>query len=330
MIGGAPFLDTYHAVVGDEHFPGTARDSEGHGTHTTSTAAGGPVANAPIFGIERGPLAGVAPGAHILSYKVCGPQGCFASDSAAAVEQAIMDGADVINFSIGGGDSGAPDPVDVAFLDAYNAGILVSASAGNSGPGASTVEHFWPWYMTVAASTQQRQFQSTLTVSAGADQLTLVGSSVTHGVGPLADRQRRRRSRLHGQEPLRGPGRTGHVRQHDRDLHPRRERAGGEGLQRLLGRRRGHGPRERRSRSDDERQPLPADRPHRGGDGAQLQAFVDRAPRRHATFTDGVKGVGQGDRMTEFSSRGPGGLYLKPDVTAPGIQILAGNTPVPG
>ena len=265
VIGGAPFLDTYHAVVGDEHFPGTARDSEGHGTHTTSTAAGGPVANAPTFGIERGPIAGVAPGAHVLSYKVCGPQGCFASDSAAAVEQAIVDGADVINFSIGGGDSGAPDPVDVAFLDAYNAGILVSASAGNSGPGASTVEHFWPWYMTVAASTQQRQFQSTLTVTGDGQTLTLVGSSVTHGVttaSPIVNA---------GDVPgytgtnlctaPAAPGTfTGMIVICTRGVNGRAEK----GFNVFSGGAVGHGARQRRAWPDDERQPLPADRPSRG------------------------------------------------------------------
>ena len=330
VIGGAPFLDTYHVVVGDEHFPGTARDSEGHGTHTTSTAAGGPVADAKIFGIQRGPLAGVAPGAQILSYKVCGHQGCFASDSAAAVEQAIVDGADVINFSIGGGDSGAPDPVDVAFLDAYNAGILVSASAGNSGPGASTVEHFWPWYMTVAASTQQRQFQSTLTVTADGQTLSLVGSSVTHGVttaSPIVNA-----GDVAGYTGTNlctapaAPGTfTGKIVICTRGVNGRAEKgfnvfsggAAGMVLANVA-----PGP----TMSDNHFLPTVHIEDH---DGAALQAFLVAHPAAAATFTDGVKGVGQGDRMTEFSSRGPGGLYLKPDVTAPGIQILAGNTPVP-
>jgi hypothetical protein len=330
VIGGRPFLDTYHAVVGDESFPGTARDSEGHGTHTASTAAGGPVASAPIFGIERGPLTGVAPGAHILSYKVCGTAGCFASDSVAAVEQAIIDGADVINFSIGGGNSGAPDPVDLAFLDAYNAGVLVSASGGNSGPGAGTVEHFWPWYMTVAASTQRRQFQSTLTVSGDGQTLSLVGSSVTHGVTsatPIVNA-----GAVTGYtggnlcETPAAPGTfTGKIVICTRGVIGRAQKgfnvsagnAAGMVLANVA-----PGP----TMSDNHFLPTvhlesPA--------GTKLQAFLVAHPNSTATFTDGVKGVGQGDRMTEFSSRGPGGLYLKPDVTAPGIQILAGNTPVP-
>src|SRR4029079_17860364 len=46
-------------------------------------------------------------------------------------------------------------------------------------------------------------------------------------------------------------------------------------------------------------------------------------------FTPAVKANGTGDVMASFSSRGPGGQFLKPDITAPGVQILAGNTPTP-
>ncbi len=63
MIGGQPFLDTYNAVFGGEVYPDSARDSDGHGTHTATTAAGSRVSSAPIFGVDRGPLNGVAPGA---------------------------------------------------------------------------------------------------------------------------------------------------------------------------------------------------------------------------------------------------------------------------
>ena len=106
LISGQPFLDTYNAVFGDEPFPDSARDSEGHGTHTSTTAAGKPVAHAPILGVDRGPIHGMAPGAFVAVYKVCGTQSCFNSDSAAAVAQAILDGVKVINFSISGGAEG--------------------------------------------------------------------------------------------------------------------------------------------------------------------------------------------------------------------------------
>src|SRR4030095_1845691 len=88
LIGGAPFLPPYLATQPPETYT-TARDSEGHGTHTASTAAGNPVASTSIFGIPRGAINGIAPGAWLSVYKVCGLQGCYPTDSAAAVQQAI-------------------------------------------------------------------------------------------------------------------------------------------------------------------------------------------------------------------------------------------------
>ena len=135
LVGGRVFLDTYHDQVGDEQFPGTARDDNGHGTHTAGTAAGNVLASAPVMGADHGPVQGVAPGAWVIMYRVCGPEGCFSSDMAQAVAQAVEDGVDVINFSISGGNSPFTDPVELAFLDAYAAGVFVAASAGNDGPG---------------------------------------------------------------------------------------------------------------------------------------------------------------------------------------------------
>ena len=152
-------------MFGGEVYPDSARDSNGHGTHTATTSAGGPVAHANPLGIDRGPIHGIAPAAHVSVYKICGVQGCFPSDSAQAVGRAILDGVRVINFSISGGSSPYSDPVELAFLDAYAAGVLVSASAGNSGPGAATADHLSPWVTTVAASTQSRTFQSTLSLA---------------------------------------------------------------------------------------------------------------------------------------------------------------------
>ena len=173
LIGAYAFMNTYMALVGGT--PGefcdnvshtcSPRDPEGHGTHTSSTAAGDVVDSAPLFGVDRGPVAGVAPGAYVIMYRVCAAQGCFSSDSVNAVSQAILDGVDVINFSISGGANPYTDPVELAFLDAFNAGINVNASAGNSGPGAGTAEHGGPWVTTVGASTWDRFFTSTLHLS---------------------------------------------------------------------------------------------------------------------------------------------------------------------
>ncbi|WP_281440015.1 cell wall-binding repeat-containing protein [Agrococcus sp. SCSIO52902] len=139
------------------------RDGDGHGSHTASTAAGNAeVAVTSAGGADLGTMSGVAPEARIAAYKVCwsgtdpsstDDDGCATSDSVAAIEQAVIDGVDVINFSIGGGAAtSVATATDVAFLGAAAAGVFVSVSAGNSGPGASTLDHAAPWYTTVAAA----------------------------------------------------------------------------------------------------------------------------------------------------------------------------------
>ncbi|MCB2762454.1 S8 family serine peptidase, partial [Listeria monocytogenes] len=88
------------AIGKDEYCSATAcsvRAAAGHGTHTATPAAGSSVASAPRLGTDRGPVAGMAPGAAVIAYKVCAVAGCYQSDSVAAVQQAILDGVDVIN-----------------------------------------------------------------------------------------------------------------------------------------------------------------------------------------------------------------------------------------
>ena len=136
-----------------------------------------------LYGVERGPVCGIAPGAHVIMYRVCAAQGCFSSDSVAAVQQAIPDGVNVINFSISGGAQPYTDPVELAFLDATNAGISVNASAGNAGPGAGTSDHGGPWVTTVGASTGPRAFSSTLHLTAdGGATFDVPGVTLTNGI----------------------------------------------------------------------------------------------------------------------------------------------------
>jgi len=88
-------------------------------------------------------------------------------------------------FSISGGVDPYADTVELAFLDAYAAGVLVSASAGNDGPDAGTVNHNGPWVQTVAASTQSRTFRSTVTLGGGGATLGVSGATITAGIaGP--------------------------------------------------------------------------------------------------------------------------------------------------
>ncbi|MFG6201613.1 S8 family serine peptidase [Nonomuraea sp. JJY05] len=318
---------SYNAVIGGEVYPDSARDSNGHGTHTATTSAGGAVADANPMGISRGPIHGIAPAAQVSVYKVCGAEGCFPSDSAQAVARAILDGVRVINFSISGGSDPYSDPVELAFLDAYAAGVLVSASAGNSGPGANTTDHRSPWVTTVAASTQTRTFQSTITLSGGGATATIKGASVTAGLAsplPVVLASAPPYSRPLCDVPAPAGIFTGKIvaceRGPNRVLKSFNVRQGGAAGMILYN-----------SFPFDvftDAHWVPSvhiDKPETD----TLMAFLAAHPGATASFTQSAKAAWQGDLMTYFSSRGPGGDFLKPDVTAPGLHILAGMTPTP-
>lgn len=161
------------------------RDGDGHGSHTASTAAGDANVPASVSGTSFGTITGVAPAAKIAAYKVCWTgqnpavttdDGCATSDLVAAINQAVADGVDVLNFSIGGGAAQTTVSLtDQAFFGAAAAGIFVSASAGNAGPGSSTLDNASPWITTVAASTIP-SYEATATLGNGT---AMAGASVT-------------------------------------------------------------------------------------------------------------------------------------------------------
>ncbi|WP_289781760.1 S8 family serine peptidase [Ornithinimicrobium faecis] len=164
----------------------SAIDSDGHGSHTASTAAGN--VHDATFTIGdtsfTREVSGVAPRANIVAYRVC-LNNCPITAILAGIDQAVTDGVDVINFSIAGSDSPWTDPVSVGFLEAANAGIFVAAAAGNEGPGESTTAHSGPWITAVAASTTSRVFAQTLDVTtAGAPEGLSGLAAVPSGDGP--------------------------------------------------------------------------------------------------------------------------------------------------
>jgi uncharacterized repeat protein (TIGR01451 family) len=163
----------------------SAEDWNGHGSHTAGTS-GGNIHNA-VFSVSADvytrTIAGIAPRANIISYLVCFPS-CPQSSSVAAVNQAISDGVDVLNFSISGTDNPWNDIVDLAFLDAYGAGMFISASAGNAGPGASTVAKTGPWNAAVAATTINRIIANTLDVTGPTTPPELQDIAAVQGSGP--------------------------------------------------------------------------------------------------------------------------------------------------
>ncbi|KAB2018218.1 hypothetical protein ES319_D08G214200v1 [Gossypium barbadense] len=157
IIGGRYYNSENWYYEGDLKSP---RDSEGHGTHTSSTAAGDRVPGASYYGLANGTARGGVPGARIAMYKVCWSFGCGAADILAAFDDAIADGVDIISVSLGS-EFPVPydvDPIAIGAFHAMKYGILTSSSAGNSGPWPYSVSNYAPWTLTVAASTIDRKF----------------------------------------------------------------------------------------------------------------------------------------------------------------------------
>jgi len=152
-----------HYNLGEFESP---RDASGHGSHTAGTAAGNEDVSAQFSGIDAGTVSGMAPRARIATYKVCwnatyknpetgaSESGCSFGDTMAAIDQAVVDGVDVINYSIGGSRTDLTSPPTAAMLRATQAGVFVAVSAGNSGTdGPETIGTPAPWITSVAAST---------------------------------------------------------------------------------------------------------------------------------------------------------------------------------
>ncbi|KAH6812129.1 xylem serine peptidase 1 [Perilla frutescens var. frutescens] len=153
-------------------------DVDGHGTHTSSTLAGVQVQNANLKGLAKGTARGAVPSARVAMYKVCwASSGCADMDILAAFESAITDGVDIISISIGGiTGSYTSDSIAVGSFHAMRKGILTVASAGNDGPGYGTVANHAPWLFTVGASGMDRQFRSRVVLGNG---MTVYGVGIS-------------------------------------------------------------------------------------------------------------------------------------------------------
>ncbi|WP_116953448.1 S8 family serine peptidase [Jiangella endophytica] len=169
------------------------RDYNGHGTHTASTAGGnhGVATTGPAAAF--GSISGIAPRARIAAYKALwstedgSTAGGYDSDLVAAVDQAVADGVDVINYSVSGTSTDFLDPVELAFLNAADAGVFVAASAGNDGPTGGTVAHPSPWVTTVAAGTHDRGTSGSATLGDGTSHTGASVAATQAGPAPLVD-----------------------------------------------------------------------------------------------------------------------------------------------
>jgi subtilisin family serine protease len=357
LIGARYFIDGFKATGRALHWTEfvSPRDSiggtvghGGHGTHTSTTAAGNNGVSATLGqNIAMGQVSGMAPRARIASYKICwsyndasdptgGKNSCWGADAVAAVEQAVTDGVDVLNYSISGGTV-VNDAVEQAFLHATNAGVFVAASAGNDGP-ANEVNHVSPWLATIAAAAHNRMFQGTATLANGA---SYKGASLNNTALPSSPLIRSEDAVLAGANPNEARlcysvGANGGP-----TLDP--AKVGGKVVTCVRG---------TNARVDKSLAVKQA-----GGvgmimvdNGGGLVAEVHSVPTVHVTAADGnlIKAyaanpgaaaalsvfssvvVPNAPVTAGFSSRGPNradGNLLKPDVTAPGVDILAGVTP---
>jgi subtilisin family serine protease len=176
------------------------RDNDGHGSHVASIAVGNRV-NVLFEGTVSATLSGVAPRANLIAYRVCfvgepagaDTGGCAGSAILAAIDQAIDDGVDIINYSVGSSPSNpwALGSIARAYLAARGAGILVVTSAGNEGPDPGTIGSpaNAPWVVSVGSATHNQIFGYEFAIEGGPDGAGCLegnGPAILSGTGPKA------------------------------------------------------------------------------------------------------------------------------------------------
>jgi subtilisin family serine protease len=326
------------AGVGDA-FPGefhSPRDYDGHGSHTASTAAGDYVPSASVNGVPVGDLEGMAPGARLAIYKVLWETGSGGSgsdvDIVAAIDQAVADGADVINFSIGDNlDGFGPD--ELAFMQAAAAGVFVSAAAGNAGPGPSTVDNAMPWETTVAAGTHDIGYSKSATLGNGTTY-TGVGVGAAVPSAALIDSATAAKApasvsdatlcKLGSLDPALVTGKIvlcqrGQVARTDKSQAVKD--AGGVGM--ILW---NAAP----NSLNADFHVVPTVHVDTAA-GQAIKAYIAGTTNPTASLSAGVQVKQEAPTVADFSSRGPsissGGDVIKPDILAPGNDVIASVSP---
>jgi len=359
VVGARFYVDGFlerHEL--DPHEFRSPRDAAGHGTHVATTIAGNSV-DASLFGTKVARVSGLAPRARIAIYKACWmePGGdeptCSTSDLARAVDDAVADGVDIINYSLGTTLTDLAAPDGLALLNAFDAGVLTVVAAGNDGPdyGTITAPSSAPWVLTVGASSQ--------TGTVFDDAISIVSPASV--AGTISMREASFTPALTSKSPVQqtlvyvtnAPGKASGSSTHDGCSAP--TNAGSvKGKIALI------------VRGGCEFQVKIKNAENAGAVGVVVyndsgapivmngDAGVVHIPAVMISSTDGQRLVTQmqasaqvqvelarglfvpvsesGNRMADFSSRGPSqsdANFLKPDVTAPGVDILAGTTPTP-
>ncbi|CAH1439867.1 unnamed protein product [Lactuca virosa] len=345
LIGAKYFNKGYIALYGAlTTSMNNARDHEGHGSHTLSTAGGNFVSGVSINGIGNGTAKGGSPRARVAAYKVCWPQTitggeCTEADILKGFDVAIEDGVDVLSVSLGGPPSDYfQDAIAIASFHAIAKGITVVFSAGNEGPAPGTVTNVAPWILTVGASTIDREFQAFVELRSG---LRLKGLSLSKPLPaerlyPLLNAANAKAAnasmtnamlckdgaldpnKVHGKILVCLRGSNGRV-----EKGKVARLAGASGM--ILCNDKSSG------------NEIIAD-PHfipathiTYADGLRLYAYLSstKDPLGYITHPAPVVNIKPAPSMAAFSSRGPNIItpgILKPDITAPGVNIIAAFT----
>ncbi|KAA8539843.1 hypothetical protein F0562_026535 [Nyssa sinensis] len=341
IVGARVFYHGYEAALGkineqDEYK--SPRDQDGHGTHTASTVAGSPVRGANLLGYAYGTARGMAPGARIAAYKVCWLGGCFSSDILSAIDRAVADGVNVLSISLGGGVSSYyRDSLSIAAFGAMEMGVFISCSAGNGGPDPVSLTNVSPWITTVGASTMDRDFPATVKLGTGK---TITGVSLYKGRRNLSKNQyplvytgsnsgRPDQNSLCLEGTLDPQTVAGKIVICDRGITTRVQKgqvvkdAGGIGM--IL------------SNTDANGEELVADCHllpavmvgETEGKAIKYYALKNSNATATLAFLGTRLGIRPSPVVAAFSSRGPNVLtmeILKPDLVAPGVNILAAWT----
>ncbi|XWS37734.1 hypothetical protein CRYUN_Cryun19dG0070500 [Craigia yunnanensis] len=342
IVGARVFYRGYEAATGkinEKNEYKSPRDPDGHGTHTAATVAGSPVHGANLLGYAYGTARGMAPGARIAAYKVCWTGGCFSSDILSAVDRAVADGVNVLSISLGGGVSSySRDSLAIATFGAMEMGVFVSCSAGNGGPDPVSLTNVSPWITTVGASTMDRDFPANVKLRTGR---TVRGVSLYKGRRFLLENKQYPLVYMGSNSSSPDPSSlclegtldphivSGKIVICDRGISPRVQKgqvvkdAGGVGM--ILTNTAANG---EELVADCHLLPAVAVG-EMEGKAIKHYALTNRKANATLTFIGTRLGIRPSPVVAAFSSRGPNFLtleILKPDVVAPGVNILAAWT----
>ncbi|WZZ31521.1 hypothetical protein YC2023_014922 [Brassica napus] len=306
VCSGGKNFTCNNKLIGARDYTGEGtRDLDGHGSHTSSIAAGNAVAGASFFGIGNGTARGGVPAARIAAYKVCNSTDCTDDAILSAFDDAIADGVDLISISIGGEEalSYEEDTTAIGAFHAMAKGILTVNSAGNSGPSPTTVSSVAPWILTVAASTTNREFLTKVVIQNGK---TLSGRSVN-----AFDLQGKNYPLVFAIRQVKG-----------NNIFVSRYSFGSDvAVATIIN--------DRTNFATISPHPLSAISPD---DFDFLVSYVNstKSPQGTVLKTEAVF-YQKAPKVASFSSRGPNTIavdLLKPDITAPGVEILAAFSPL--